>query len=339
MLTGMKRPHKVELDLSTATPFFGRFVVEPFERGFGITIGNALRRVLLSSIEGSAITSVKIDGAMHEFAVIPDVVEDTTDIILNLKKVVVDLASDRPKFMTLAGRGPATLTAGDFVTDPDIKVINPELHIVTVAEGGTFKIEAEVDRGRGYLPASLRQLPEEENMGTIHIDAVFTPVRRVNFKVEDTRVGQRTDYDRLIMEITTNGSLSPSEALTAAAEILRDHLDMFIEMDLETRGEGGLVDAELERLRELLLAPVSELELSVRSGNCLKTSNIHTIGELCSKNDAEMLKYRNFGRKSLNEIKEVLAGLGLYLGMDVNGILGDLAPQIYVDHTDEEEGS
>lgn len=337
MLTGMKRPHKVDLDQSTSTPYFGRFVVEPFERGFGITIGNALRRVLLSSIEGSAITAVKIDGAMHEFAVIPDVREDTTDIILNLKKVVVDLAGDRAKVMRLSGTGPCELKAGDIETDPDISIINPEVHIATVSDGGTFSMEMVVETGRGYVPASQRLNSEEELMGTIQIDSVFSPVRRVNFKVEDTRVGQRTDYDRLILEITTNGAISPSEALTAAAEVLREHLDMFVEMDLDIRGPNEMVDAEVERLRELLLAPVSELELSVRSANCLKSSNIHTIGELCSKTDAEMLKYRNFGRKSLNEIKEVLASLGLYLGMDVKSILGDLAPSVHQEENPGEE--
>ena len=313
-------------------------MVEPFERGFGITIGNALRRVLLSSIEGSAITSVRIDGALHEFAVIPDVVEDTTDIILNLKKIIVDLAGDRPKMMSLSGRGPCELLAGNIVTDPDITIYNPDVHILSVAEGGNFSMEMEVQRGRGFVPAFMRNLGEEGNIGTIYIDAVFSPVRKVNFKVEDTRVGQRTDYDRLILEISTNGSMTPTETLTSAAEILRDHLDMFVEMDLEARSQTEMVDAELERLRELLLAPVSELELSVRSANCLKSSNIHTIGELCGKTDAEMLKYRNFGRKSLNEIKEVLSMLGLYLGMDVNSILGDMAPSATsFDNLGEEE--
>lgn len=315
--TGLKRPRKVEFDEENVTDTYGKYVIEPFEQGFGLTIGNALRRVLLSSIEGSAITSVKIEDVLHEYSTVPNVLEDTTEILMNLKEIVVRLESDRPKVVSIEVEGEGEVTGRDIITDPDIVIINPGHKIATLADGGRLKMEMEIRRGRGYVPVE-RLRDEEQPVGTIPLDAVFTPVRKVKYTVEDTRVGQRTDYDKLIMEIWTDGSVTPNEALSSAAEILRELFEIFIDFETAPEIETEAVDVERERLREILSRGVDELELSVRAVNCLETAEITTIGDLVKKTDQEMLKYRNFGRKSLNEIKEVLSEMGLALGMDLS---------------------
>jgi DNA-directed RNA polymerase subunit alpha len=315
--TGLKRPRKVEFDEENVTDIYGKYVIEPFEQGFGLTIGNALRRVLLSSIEGSAITSVKIEDVLHEYSTVPNVLEDTTEILMNLKEIVVRLESDRPKVVSIEVEGEGEVTGRDIITDPDVVIINPDHRIATLADGGRLKMEMEIRRGRGYVPVE-RLRDEDQPVGTIPLDAVFTPVRKVKYIVEDTRVGQRTDYDRLIMEIWTDGSVTPNEALSSAAEILRELFEIFIDFETAPEIETEAVDVERERLTEILSRGVDELELSVRAVNCLETAEITTIGDLVKKTDQEMLKYRNFGRKSLNEIKEVLSEMGLALGMDLS---------------------
>lgn len=315
--TGLKRPRKVNFDEENVTETYGRYVVEPFELGFGLTVGNALRRVLLSSIEGSAITSVKIEDVLHEYSTIPNVVEDTTEILMNLKELVVRLESDKPKKMLLEVEGEGEVTGQDIIADADVTIVNPDQKLATLADGGRLKMEMEIRRGRGYVPVE-RLRDEEQPVGVIPLDSVFTPVRKVKYTVEDTRVGQRTDYDKLILEIWTDGSITPNEALSSSAEILKEHFEIFIDFESAPEIETEIIDGERERLRELLTRGVDELELSVRAVNCLETAEIKTIGDLVQKTDQEMLKYRNFGRKSLNEIKEVLEEMGLSLGMDLN---------------------
>jgi DNA-directed RNA polymerase subunit alpha len=315
--TGLKRPRKVEFDEENVTDTYGKYVIEPFEQGFGLTIGNALRRVLLSSIEGSAITSVKVEDVLHEYSTVPNVLEDTTEILMNLKEIVVRLESDRPKVVSIEVEGEGEVTGRDIIIDPDVVIINPDHKIATLADGGRLKMEMEIRRGRGYVPVE-RLRDEDQSVGTIPLDAVFTPVRKVKYTVEDTRVGQRTDYDRLIIEIWTDGSITPNEALSSAAEILRELFEIFIDFETAPEIETEAVDVERERLSEILSRGVDELELSVRAVNCLETAEITTIGDLVKKTDQEMLKYRNFGRKSLNEIKDVLSEMGLTLGMDLS---------------------
>jgi DNA-directed RNA polymerase subunit alpha len=315
--TGLKRPRKVEFDEGNITDTDGKYVIEPFEQGFGLTIGNALRRVLLGSIEGSAITSVKIEDVLHEYSTVPNVLEDTTEILMNLKEIVIRLESDRPKVVHIEVEGEGEVTGRDIIADPDVMLINPDHKIATLAEGGRLKMEMEIRRGRGYVPVE-RLRDEDQPIGAIPLDAVFTPVRKVKYTIEDTRVGQRTDYDRLIMEIWTDGSVTPNEALSSSAEILRELFEIFIDFETAPEIETEAVDVERERLREILSRGVDELELSVRAVNCLETAEITTIGDLVQKTDQEMLKYRNFGRKSLNEIKEVLSDMGLTLGMDLS---------------------
>jgi DNA-directed RNA polymerase subunit alpha len=259
--TGLKRPRKVEFDEENVTDIYGKYVIEPFEQGFGLTIGNALRRVLLSSIEGSAITSVKIEDVLHEYSTVPNVLEDTTEILMNLKEIVVRLESDRPKVVSIEVEGEGEVTGRDIITDPDVVIINPDHRIATLADGGRLKMEMEIRRGRGYVPVE-RLRDEDQPVGTIPLDAVFTPVRKVKYIVEDTRVGQRTDYDRLIMEIWTDGSVTPNEALSSAAEILRELFEIFIDFETAPEIETEAVDVERERLTEILSRGVDELELS-----------------------------------------------------------------------------
>jgi len=314
---GLKRPRKVEFDNENITDTYGEYIIEPFEKGFGLTIGNAMRRVLLSSIEGSAVTSVKFDGILHEYSTIPNVVEDTLQIIMNIKGLVIHLDSDRPKSIHLEVEGEGEVTANDIVADADITILNPDHHIATLAEGGSLKISMDVSRGRGYVPVeNIRD--EEEPIGVIPIDAIFSPVRKVKYQVEDTRVGQQTDYNRLVLEVWTDGSISPNDAVTSAAEILKEHVEIFIDFETAPEIEHEVINEEREKLREVLLKGVNELELSVRAVNCLEIAEINTIGDLVKKTDQEMLKYRNFGRKSLNEIKGVLEDMGLFLGMDLS---------------------
>jgi len=314
-----KMPRGVKFEPEGAKGSWGKYVVEPLEQGFGLTLGNAIRRVLLSAIEGTAITSVKIDGVLHEYSTIPNVYEDTTEIIMNLRGLVLRLEASRPKTIYLDVEGEGEVTGRDIITDPDVKIINPDQKIATLAEGGRLKMEMEVSRGRGYVPVE-RVGNEDRPVGVIPIDAVYTPVRKVKYSVEETRVGQRTDYDSLVVEVWTDGSMNANEALDAAAKVLQSHVELFVDFETKRPPEKAREDEERARLKELLSRNVNELELSVRAVNCLEMADICTIRDLVGKSDAEMLKYRNFGRKSLNEIKEVLTGMGLSLGMDISDI-------------------
>jgi len=316
-LSRFEMPKRVAKDETKTADTYGRYVAEPFESGYGITIGNSLRRVLLSSIEGAAITSVKIEGAAHEFCTIPGVVEDMTDIILNLKKVVLQTYVREPGVLTVKMKGPGELKAGAIAADGSVEVLNPDFTIATLGPDAKVEMELEVRVGRGFYPAERNKKTEQE-IGRIPIDSVFSPVRKVNFKTENTRVGQRTDYDKLILEIWTDGRVSPDDALTMSASILRHHLDVFVNYDeniVEFEETEKQIDEEREDLRRKLQMSVNEIELSVRAANCLNNANITTVGELAQKSEGDMLKYRNFGKKSLNEIKAKLAELGLALGM------------------------
>jgi DNA-directed RNA polymerase subunit alpha len=312
---GFQRPKRLEFERETLTDRFGRFYAQPFERGFGTTIGNSLRRVLLSSIEGAAITAVKIDGVLHEFSPIPGVVEDATDIILNLKQIPLKIHSDATKTLVVKVDKPGIVRAKDIQLDQDVEVLEPEAHIATVSSGGKLHMELRMKRGRGYIAAD-KNFDEDLGIGWIPIDSVHTPVKKVNYLVEAARLGQTTDYDKLTVDVWTNGSVTPRDAVSLAARLLRDHMNIFVNLD-ETE---QTADAQAEAPRtgagnENLDKSVEELELSVRSYNCLKNANIRTIRELVQKSEAEMLKTKNFGRKSLNEIKDILQGMGLSLGM------------------------
>jgi len=312
---GFQRPKRLEFERETLTDRFGRFYAQPFERGFGTTIGNSLRRVLLSSIEGAAITAVKIDGVLHEFSPIPGVVEDATDIILNLKQIPLKIHSDATKTLVVKVDKPGIVRAKDIQLDQDVEVLEPEAHIATVSSGGKLHMELRMKRGRGYIAAD-KNFDEDLGIGWIPIDSVHTPVKKVNYLVEAARLGQTTDYDKLTVDVWTNGSVTPRDAVSLAARLLRDHMNIFVNLD-ETEQTS---DAQAEAPRtgagnENLDKSVEELELSVRSYNCLKNANIRTIRELVQKSEAEMLKTKNFGRKSLNEIKDILQGMGLSLGM------------------------
>jgi len=318
-------PKRVVKDETTATECYAKFVAEPFEVGYSRTIGNSLRRVLLSSIEGAAITSVRIGGAAHEFCSIPGVVEDVTDIILNLKKVLLKTYVREPQRLTVKVKGPGKVTAADIQADASIDVLNPEHHIATLAEDGKLEMDLEVGIGRGFCPAAWNK-EEEQEVDRIPIDAIFSPVSRVNFETDNTRVGQRTDYDKLVLEVWTDGRVSPDDALTMSAAILRHHLDVFVNYDkdiVEFEESEKRVDEERQELKRKLNMSVNEIELSVRAANCLNNANITTVGELAQKSEADMLKYRNFGKKSLNEIKAKLAELGLSLGMSIDADLID----------------
>ena len=310
-------PRRISKDDASATPTYAKFTAEPFEAGYGRTLGNSLRRVLLSSLEGAAISSVRIEGAQHEFCSLPGVVEDVTDIILNLKQVLLKMYSRSPRKLKISVKGPGPVTAGDIQTDGSVTVLNPDHHIATLDKDGKFEAELEIQIGRGYCPADWNK-KEEQIIGLIPIDSLYSPVRRVKYAVENTRVGRRTDYDKLVLEIWTDGRVSPDEALTLSAAILRHHLDVFVNFDkdlVEFEESEKQEDPEREELRRKLSISVNEIELSVRAANCLNNANITTVGELAQKTEAEMLKYRNFGKKSLNEIKQKLSELGLTLGM------------------------
>jgi len=312
----LQKPKKLEkVELSDK---FGKFISEPFERGYAIAIGNALRRILLSSIPGAAITSVRIDGVQHEFQTIPGVMEDVSEIILNLKQVKIAMNSDSPKKIYLDVSGEREITAADIKCDSDVKIINPEQHIVTLtSRDAKLTMEMEVDTGRGYVTAD-KNARADMPIGTIPIDSIFTPVLNVKLEVENTRVGQIIDYDKLILEVTTDGRIDPETAVTQAALILKEYLTIFITQEGEIEIKEEKIDEEKEKQKLLLSKSVEELELSVRSSNCLKNANIKTIADLVIKTEIDMLKYRNFGRKSLNEIKEVLAEMGLGFGMKID---------------------
>jgi DNA-directed RNA polymerase subunit alpha len=300
----------------------GKFVIEPLERGWGITVGNALRRVLLSSLQGAAVISVRIEGISHEFDVLEGVKEDVAEIILNIKKLRTKLLSDDGTTLKLDVSGEGEVTAASIESNPHVEILNPDLHIATLSENGSLTIEMKVLDGRGYV-SSDELKREDDPIGVIVLDANFSPVTKVAYEVTDTRVGQRTDFNSLIMEIWTDGSLEPEDALAYAAKLLVDHLEIFInfEGELESAHE-EVKDDEIERLRNLLKMRVDELELSVRSSNCLRLANIHTLADLVKNPESDMLKYKNFGRKSLIELNEVLSNLGLHFGMDVESLLG-----------------
>jgi DNA-directed RNA polymerase subunit alpha len=310
-------PMRVEVDKDAHSPTFGRFTTEAFERGFGTTIGNALRRILLSSLTGAAVTTVKIEGVVHEFSTISGVTEDVTAIILNIKSLRLALHTDKPKTIRLKKKGPGEAKGSDILHDGDVTILTPDLHIATLDKDATLDIEMTVKHGRGYVPAE-RNKEEGLPIGVIAIDSIFSPIRRVNFHVENARVGRMTDYDKLTMEIWTDGTISPRDALSTGAGILREHLDIFInpEERIEGKSEAGYEESQRE-VNKNLSRSVNELELSVRAANCLKNANIKTIADLVQKSEGEMLRTKNFGKKSLNEIKEILSEMGLSLGTKI----------------------
>jgi DNA-directed RNA polymerase subunit alpha len=310
-------PKRLTKDESTGTDTYAKFIAEPFETGYGHTVGNSLRRVLLSSLEGAAITSIKIDGAMHEFATVEGVVEDVTDIVLNLKKVLFKAHTRDPQTLLLSANKEGEVTAADIQLNQNVELVNPTQHICTLDKKKKFEMELEVKIGRGFLPGDENKKPNQA-IGVVAIDSLFSPVTRVRYMVENARVGQRTDYDRLVLEVWTDGRISPDDALTQASAILAHHLDVFVGYDksaVEFEEVVDKQDEEKSKLKKLLNMSVNEIELSVRAANCLNNANITTVGQLAMKSESEMLKYRNFGKKSLNEIKDKLQALGLSLGM------------------------
>lgn len=312
------KPKTLEIEKETLGGTYGKFSCEPLERGFGTTLGNSLRRVLLSSLQGAAITAVKIDGALHEFQTLPDVVEDVTDIVLNLKEVLIKMDDPKPKVIRLDKEGEGKVTAADIAVVDGVTILNPEQPIATLARGGKLHMELLVQMGRGYVPAERNKTPTM-SVGTIPIDALFAPVKKVNYVVTHARVGQQTDYDKLTIEVWTDGSVTPEDAVAFAAKILKDQLSIFINFEETEEPIEETVSEEAAKMNENLDKSVDELELSVRSANCLQNANIRYIGELVQKTEAEMLKTKNFGRKSLKEIKEILAEMGLSLGMKLDG--------------------
>jgi DNA-directed RNA polymerase subunit alpha len=321
------RPRKLEVDPETLTPTYGKFTCEPLERGFGTTLGNSLRRILLSSLQGAAITAIKIEGALHEFTTIPDVVEDVTVIVLNLKEVLLKAADSKPRVLRLEKDGEGKVSAGDIQVTDGIEVLNPDHKILTCSKGAKLRLELHVGTGRGYVP-SERNKNAQTAVGVIPIDALFSPIRKVNFQVTNARVGQQTDYDRLTLEVWTNGAVKPEDGVAFAAKILKDQLSIFINFEEGSEpAHDSMVSEEQAKLNENLWKSVDELELSVRSANCLQNANIRYIGELVQRTESEMLKTKNFGRKSLKEIKEILAEMGLSLGMKLEGWPGDGPPK------------
>lgn len=316
-MKSFEMPKKLVLDEATHTPTYGKFVAEPFERGYGTTIGNGLRRVLISSIEGTAVTSIKIDGVLHEFSAINGVVEDVPQIIMNIKKLVLKSHFKVPKPMVISVEKKGDVTARDIKADETVEIVNPDLHIATLTKNVKLHIEMEVARGRGYVSADKNK-KDDQAIGVIAVDSIFTPVKKVNFAVENTRVGQITDYDKLTVEVWTNGAIDPKEALLYASNIYQRHLDIFVGFGKLPEEEEVPEETEAERqMKEKLKVPISELELSVRSSNCLREAKIKTIGDLVKKSELEMLKYRNFGKKSLAEINKILADMGMSLGMKI----------------------
>jgi len=316
-LKNFQMPRGVLIEDDTVTDGYSKFVIEPLERGFGTTIGNSIRRVLLSSLPGAAVVGVRIDGVAHEFSTMPNVVEDVAEIILNLKGLRLLLHSEEPKTLMLEAEGKGDVTAEDIQTDIDVEILNPDLHIASLDEGGQLRMEIHVDNGRGYVIAEQNKMPDQP-IGVIPMDAMFSPVTRVNFQVENTRIGQRTDYDRLVLEIWTDASVSPQDSLSTASQILRNHLQLFVSIDDQFISEPeDEVDEKFEEIKKLLQMNVEELELSVRSSNCLRAADIKTLADLVQKSETEMLKYRNFGRKSLTELSQILQEMELSFGMDI----------------------
>ncbi len=317
----LRMPDAIVWNVETITGSYGKLVAEPLERGYGVTIGNALRRALLSSLQGAAVTAVRFEGVLHEFSVVPGVTEDVTELILNFKQLNIRLLSDGPEVVRLQVDTAGEVKASDLDRNPNIEIMNPDLHIATLGPDASLDVELIIDAGRSYVQAEDHEF-EERPIGFIPIDSVFSPVRRVHYEVENTRVGQRTDYDKLTLEVWTSGTVTPSDAVAFAAKLLKDHLLLFMDFEIEPYEETEeVIDPEERRMIELLEHSVEELELSVRSSNCLKDAGIRTLGELVQKTEAEMLKYRNFGRKSLQELVDILSDMGLSFGMDVDVLL------------------
>jgi DNA-directed RNA polymerase subunit alpha len=341
MFKGFQKPKRLVANTETLTDRFGQFTAQPFERGFGSTIGSGLRRVLLSSIEGAAITAVRIEGVAHEFSPIPGVVEDATDIILNLKQIPFKMAGEGVRTVRLKVDQPGEVVSGQIETDPDVEVLDRHMHIATVGEGGSLSIEMRLKLGRGYIAAD-RNFDEDLPIGYIPIDSVHSPVRKVNYTVEAARLGQMTDYDKLTLEVWSNGAISPQDAIGQASKLLKDHMTIFINFEEVPEVTEEAPERGTGQMNEVLNRSVEELELSVRSYNCLKNANIQTISDLVQKTEAEMLRTKNFGRKSLNEIKEILGGLGLSFGMkiDAQGRI-TMPPQLppTFDTGEDEEGA
>ena len=309
------KPSKLQTEAGADPSRFAVIVAEPLERGFGLTLGNALRRILMSSLQGAAVTSIKIDGVLHEFSSVPGVREDVTDLVLNVKSIAVRYQGDRPQRLVLRTNGPGEVTAGMIETPNDVQIMNPDLVLCTLDDGASLNIEMTVSTGKGYVPASENR-PEDAPIGLVPVDALYSPVRKVSYKVDNSRVGQKTDYDKLSLQLETNGTVSPEDAVALAARILQDQLQLFINFE-EPQQHVAAEQKDDFPFNRNLLRKVDELELSVRSANCLKNDNIIYIGDLVQKTEAEMLRTPNFGRKSLNEIKEVLAQMGLHLGMEI----------------------
>jgi DNA-directed RNA polymerase subunit alpha len=317
---GFQKPKRLEVDKENQSENYGRFSAQPFERGFATTVGNALRRVLLSSIEGAAITAVRVEGVLHEFSPIPGAMEDTTDLILNLKRIPLKMHVEHPKTLILKTSEPGEVKAKHLTPDPDIDILDPEATIATLSAGSTLSVEVRVKQGRGYVSAD-KNFDEDLSIGWIPVDSVHSPIKKVNYFVENARVGQATDYEKLTLEVWSNGAVTPRDAVGLAAKLMKDHLTIFVNIDEDEESEETpveLSEQDREVWSEKLSKSVDEMELSVRSYNCLKNANIRTIGELVQKTESEMLKTKNFGRKSLNEIKEILAGMGLSLGMKLD---------------------
>ena len=313
---GFQRPKRIEVEVETHTDSYARLTAQPFERGFATTVGNALRRSLLSSIEGAAVTSVQIEGVQHEFSSLPGVVEDVTDIILNLKQIPIRLHAEEARFVGLDASGPGPVTAGQLAGDPQVEICDPDVHIATLSSEGSLKLQAKVSTGRGYRSAE-QNFDESVGLGWVPVDSVHSPVKKVNFKVEAARVGRATDYERLILEVWTNGTVSPEESVSLASMLLKEHLTIFIESEESIVSEAVDESLDPSGIDLLLSRNIDELDLSVRSANCLKNARIHTLRDLVRRSEGEMLETKNFGKKSLDEVTEILGQLGLRLGMDV----------------------
>lgn len=319
----LKMPEAVVLDESSYTNNFGRFSLQPLERGYGVTLGNSVRRVLLSSLTGAAITAVKFSGVLHEFTTIEGVIEDVSEIILNLKQVRMKLLNKKPNKIDISFNGAGEWTAGEIQKNSaEIEILNPELHIATLNKNTKFDVELRVGKGKGYVPAS-ENVSADHTIGVIPIDSIFTPIRNVKYDVENVRIGDKNDFEKLTIEITTDGSITPDDALTQAAKIMRDHIQLFINFDIDQEEEQAVSqkDSEKERIKKILLTSVDDLELSVRSHNCLKAASIRNLADLVKRDESEMLRFRNFGRKSLAELMEIVETLGLEFGMDIDKYL------------------
>jgi DNA-directed RNA polymerase subunit alpha len=313
-----QKPKQIVIDNESITNSYAKFIAEPFERGFGHTLGNSLRRILLSSISGASIVALKIEGVEHEFSTIPGIREDVTDIIFNIKKIILKMHTDEPKYLKLNVKKKGDVIAGDIETDADVEILNPDVHIATLGSKTELNIEILALRGYGYIPSERNEFIQDLAVGWIPVDAVFSPIVKINYIVQETRIGQITDYDRLTLEVWTNGSIHPSDAVVEAAKILQEHVDLFVNFKEGSKEDVQFKQEGSEKLLEILSKPIEEMELSVRSHNCLKNANILSIADLVLKTDAEMLRTRNFGRKSLNEIKEVLHEMNLSLGMNLD---------------------